>query len=132
MSLTASVEVTNEKDFNTLLPIAQLTIKKNEDLDEFINLVNSDLSFAKKMDAVSSKPTMKVLKSVKAKDGNNLEFRTFAHLPDDCIVVNDLDCAMERTYQIGKKGELEMAEDKVEITSFEQVIEAWESGAVYF
>lgn len=132
MTLTASVEVENEKDFNILLPLAEATIKTNSDLDEFINLVNSDVSFAKKMDVVGSKPRMKVLKAVKAVDGNNLEFRTFAHLPDNCIVVNDLDCCMERIYKIGEKGELEMAEDKVEITSFEQVIEAWESGAVWF
>lgn len=75
---------------------------------------------------------MEVLKKTNGAHGNRLEFRTFSHLPADCVVVTDLDCQMERTYQVGKKGELVMAEDKVEIKSFEQVMEAWEKGAVWF
>lgn len=77
---------------------------------------------------------MKVLKKVKGAHNNRLEFRTYSHLPDNCIVVTDLDCQKERTYQIGKKGFLDMnGEDKkVDITSFNQVIEAWEKGAVWF
>jgi hypothetical protein len=47
---------------------------------------------------------MKILKKTKGAHGNRLEFRTYDHLSVDCVVVTDLDCQKERTYQIGING----------------------------
>jgi len=54
MALTATIELENTKDFNILKPIAELVVKIDEDLDKFIAIANSDLTFEEKYNIVSS------------------------------------------------------------------------------
>ena len=63
--------------------------------------------------------------------GNRLEFYTGGHMHPDCITVADKDCQLERTYRIGATQTLDDFE-MVEITSHQQVIDAWSNGKVHF
>jgi hypothetical protein len=74
---------------------------------------------------------MGLLKTVNGAHGNKIEFWTFEHLDKNQIVVHDCDCLMETVYTIGDIRELNDFE-KVKIESFEQVIEAWETGSIWF
>ncbi len=55
MALTATIELENTKDFGILKPIAELVVKTDSDLDKFIAIANSDLTFEEKYNLVSSK-----------------------------------------------------------------------------
>lgn len=75
---------------------------------------------------------MATLKKITTSRGNELEFATYDFLGNDSVVVHDKSCQMERRYTVGMNGELDTGEDKVIITSFAQVIDAWENERVWF
>ncbi len=82
---------------------------------------------------------MKTIKKTKGKYSKNLTFAQFDHLGADCIVITDHDCQKERTYTLGNEYVLDiMADDGAGgyiyelVTSFDQVIKAWEEGKVWF
>jgi len=79
---------------------------------------------------------MKTLKKVTAPNGNKLKFAKFSYLGPDYLVVTDLDCQQERIYLLGTEGILSMdyydTGEKTLIKSFKQIIEAWETGEVWF
>ena len=66
---------------------------------------------------------------------NNISFVVHLeseHLSRSTLRVIDHDCGLSKKFTIGQEAELETAEDDVLVESFEQVIEAWESGAIWF
>jgi hypothetical protein len=70
-------------------------------------------------------------------NGNRLAFRTWSEHKIHQLTIHDLDCQKARTYTIGAfqwLGEWsDKDEEKMEfIISFEQVIEAWTSGKIWF
>jgi len=75
---------------------------------------------------------MKTIKTFTTHRGNEIEVNQFDHLGEDVIVICDTSCQRERAYILGDLGELEQGEDKTKITSFEQVIYAWENEKVWF
>jgi hypothetical protein len=74
-----------------------------------------------------------LIKKANGKWNNSLEFY---ENPNGSLSVVDTDCQMERVYIIGTTrylGEYENDNIKSEtITSFEQVINAWSNGKVWF
>ena len=76
---------------------------------------------------------MKTLKTIKTNFSNKIEFNQYDFLSDDCIVVRDHDCQLERTCKIGEKCLLDLDNPKGEILkSFEQLFAAWENNKVWF
>lgn len=53
--IKSNLEIVNEKHFNILAPIAQLIVETSTDLDKFIAIVNSSITFRDKLEIVSSK-----------------------------------------------------------------------------
>ena len=74
---------------------------------------------------------MVTLKKYTTSKGNELEFCTFDHQPDNTMVVIDNSCQMQRAYTIGATQELSNF-DEVLITDFNQVINAWTNEELHF
>lgn len=76
---------------------------------------------------------MKTIKRTKGKHSNNLEFYTTDLYGPDVLIVKDHDCQRERQYTMGYKGDLTNSGVKdTDIISYNQVIDAWETGKVWF
>ena len=90
--------------------------------------INISLTYQLK---TNNRESMKILRKHKTSKGNELEFCTFDNLPKNTIVVIDNSCQMQRAYTIGSTQELNNF-DKVLITDFKQVINAWTNEELHF
>lgn len=81
--------------------------------------------------SIKNRESVKILRKHKTSKGNELEFCTFDNLPKNTIVVIDNSCQIQRAYTIGATQELSNF-DKVLITDFKQVINAWTNEELHF
>ena len=75
---------------------------------------------------------MKFSKLITAPNGNLIEFFRTDLQDNDTIVVFDSDCQLERVYKVGSMQLLTDCETPELITSIDQVMDAWESGLIWF
>ncbi len=75
----------------------------------------------------------KLIKETTGKFGNELKFFQTKNLGPDRMVVIDNTAQMHRAYKIGELADLtNSGENNIKVESFDQVIEAWATGKVWF
>ena len=74
---------------------------------------------------------MTTLKTHTTSKGNKLKFQTTFLIEVPHVIVVDESCQLERTYIVGKEKELTNYE-VIEITSVDQVINAWVNEELHF